>query len=216
LVAFLIFWANLLAHISDGGPSGGSSMERMFLITASNRVRLESRILQVLDHHMVPVQSFSSMRIGDQTRVTFMAELDDDGSRRTCDMLRRIRDVHSIDSFAYQAGFCRTLALFRVLCDQESRLPLLQVISSMGAQVIAVRPDWVAFQVIGSPQDIEGLRASLLPYGLVEAISAASTAVRNHTSQKTDHVVEAQTTGASNIPNISAGHSSETVYQISV
>lgn len=191
-------------------------MERMFLITASNTVRLESRILQVLDHHMVPVQSFSSMRIGDQTRVTFMAELDDDGSRRTCDMLRRIHDVQSIDSFAYQDGFCRTLALFRVLCDQESRLPLLQVISSMGAQVVAVRPDWVAFQIISSSQDIEGLRASLLPYGLVEAISAASTAVRNHAIQQAEKKADPPIAAASKIPSISARHSSETVYQISV
>jgi hypothetical protein len=86
----------------------------------------------------------------------------------------------------------------------------------MGAQVIAVRPDWVAFQIIGSPQDIEGLRASLLPYGLVEALSAASTAVRNQTSQKTGHQVESQMTDASKIRGISAGASSATVYQVSV
>lgn len=191
-------------------------MERMFLITASNRARVESRILQVLDHHMVPVESFSSMRLGDEARLTFMAKLDDEATRRTCDMLRRLHDVQSIDCFAYQDGFCRTLAMFRVLCDQESRLPLLQVISSMGAQVVAVRPHWIAFQIIGSAQDIEGLRASLLPYGLVEAISAASTAVRNHTSPKADHEVELPMTNASKIRSISAGHSSETVFQISV
>jgi acetolactate synthase-1/3 small subunit len=191
-------------------------MERMFLITASNRVRVESRILQVLDHHAVPVQSFSSMRIGDETRVTFMAELDEEAARRTCDLLRRLHDVQTIDNFAYQDGFRRTLALFRVLCDQDSRLPLLQVISSMGAQVIAVRPDWVAFQIIGSPEDIEGLRAGLLSYGLVEAISAASTAVRSHASQKTDHSAESPRTDTSKIRSISASHSSPTVYQISV
>ncbi len=191
-------------------------MERMFLITASNRVRVESRVLQVLDHHAVPVQSFSSMRLGDEARVTFMANLDDDGARRTCDMLRRLHEVQSIDCFAYHDGFCRTLAMFRILCDQESRLPLLQVISSMGAQVIAVRPDWVAFQIIGSPQDIEGLRASLLPYGLVEAISAASTAVRNHASQKSDHEVNSSITDASKFRSISAGHRSESVFQTSV
>jgi acetolactate synthase I/III small subunit len=191
-------------------------MERMFLITASNQVRVESRILQVLDHHAVPVQSFSSMRLGDETRVTFMAELDEEAARRTCDLLRRLHDVQAIDNFAYQDGFRRTLALFRVLCDQESRLPLLQVISSMGAQVIAVRPDWVAFQVIGSPEDIEGLRASLLSYGLVEAISAASTAVRNHASQKTDHAAESPRTETSKIRSISAAHPSTASYQISV
>lgn len=191
-------------------------MERMFLITASNRPRLESRILQVLDHHAVPVESFSSMRLGDEARVTFMAELDDDSARRTCDLLRRLHDVHSIDCFAYQDGFCRTLAMFRILCDQESRLPLLQVISSMGAQVVAVRPDWVAFQIIGSPQDIEGLRASLLPYGLVEAISAASTAVRNHASQIADHELEPSMKDGSKIRSVSAAFSSAKVYQASV
>jgi acetolactate synthase small subunit len=191
-------------------------MERMFLITASNRTRVESRILQVLDHHAVPVESFSSMRLGDEARVTFMAKLDDEGARRTCDLLRRLHDVHSIDCFAYQDGFCRTFAMFRILCDQESRLPLLQVISSMGAQVVAVRPDWVAFQIIGSPHDIEGLRASLLPYGLVEAISAASTAVRNRASQTADRELEALATDASKIRNTSAPHSSTKVYQVSV
>ncbi|MES2220716.1 MAG: hypothetical protein V4587_07090 [Acidobacteriota bacterium] len=183
-------------------------MQRMFLLTASNRVRVESRILQVLDHHAVPVESFSSMRLGEEARVTFMAELDDSDARRTCDMLRRLHDVHSIDCFPYQDGFCRTLAMFRILCDQESRLPLLQVISSMGAQVVAVRPDWVAFQVIGSAQDIEGLRASLLPYGLVEAISAASTAVRNHPGQAPDRELVAPTTDVSRIRSVSAAHAS--------
>jgi acetolactate synthase-1/3 small subunit len=191
-------------------------MERMFLITASNRVRVESRILQVLDHHAVPVESFSSMRLGDEARVTFMAELDENAAQRTCDMLRRLQDVHSIDCFARQDAFCRTLAMFRILCDQESRLPLLQVISSMGAQVVAVRPDWVAFQIIGSPQDIEGLRASLLPYGVVEAISAASTAVRNQTSETSHRDVDPPMTDTSKIRSISAGHSSEAVYQILV
>ena len=191
-------------------------MKRMFLLTASNRVRVESRILQVLDHHMVPVESFSSMRLGNEARVTFMAELDDEAAQRTCNMLRRLQDVHSIDCFAYQDGFCRTLAMFRILCDQESRLPLLQVISSMGAQVVAVRPDWVAFQVIGSAQDIEGLRASLLPYGLVEAISAASTAVRNYTSQTADREVESPMKNTSKIRSISADSSSMPVYRISV
>lgn len=190
-------------------------MQRMFLITTSNRVRIESRILQVLDHHAVPLESFSCIRLGDEARVTFMAALDDQDARRTCDMLRRLQDVHSIDCFEYQDGFCRTLALFRILCDQESRLPLLQVISSMGAQVVAVRPNWVAFQIIGSAQDIEGLRASLLPYGLVEAISAASTAVRNHASQTADHELEPPATKASKIRSISAGRSAAT-FQVSV
>jgi acetolactate synthase small subunit len=153
-------------------------MEWMFLITACNRARVESRIFQVLDHHMITALSFSSTRAGSETRVSFTAEMDRAGAVRTSDLLRKLADVQFVDSFSNNDGLCRTLALFKVLCDQESRLPLLQVISSLGAQVVSIRPEWVAFQIIGTMQDIEGLRESLLPYGLVEAISIASAIVR--------------------------------------
>ncbi|MEO6828659.1 MAG: hypothetical protein ABI164_02540 [Acidobacteriaceae bacterium] len=139
---------------------------------------MESRILQVLDHHMISARSFASVRAGNEIRVSFMAEVDPATAIRTSDLLRKLQDVQFVDSFASQDGLCRTLALFKVLCDQESRLPLLQVISSLGAQVVSIRPEWVAFQIIGTMQDIEGLRESLLPYGLVEAISVASAVVR--------------------------------------
>lgn len=157
-------------------------MEWMFLITACNRGRVESRILQVLDHHSVSVQSFAAMRVGNEIRVSFIAEIDKADAILTTDRLRKLQDVQCVDSFANKDGLCRTLALFKVLCDQESRLPLLQVISSLGAQVVAVRPDWVAFQIIGTLPDIEGLHASLLPYGLVEAVSVASAVVRKESS----------------------------------
>ncbi len=159
-------------------------MEWMFLVTASHRTRVESRVLQVLEHHMVSLQSFSSVRVAGQIRVTFIAEIDNAGAVRTSDLLRKLQDVQSVDSFVHNDGLCRTLALFKVLCDHESRLPLLQVISSLGAQVVAVRPDWVTFQIVGTLQDIEGLHASLLPYGLVEAMSVASAvAKRESTAQ---------------------------------
>ncbi len=153
-------------------------MEWMFLVTACNRARVESRIFQVLDHHMVSVQSFASMRVGNELRVSFKAEINRHDAVRASDLLRKLQDVRHVDSFANQDGLCQTLALIKVLCDQESRLPLLQVISSLGAEVVSIRPEWVTFQIVGTLQDIEGLRRSLLPYGLVEAISVASAVVR--------------------------------------
>ncbi len=153
-------------------------MEAMFLVTACNRARVESRIFQVLDHQMVSVQSFASMRVEDEIRVSFTAQVDQRSAMRISDLLRRLQDVRCVDSFAHQDGLCRTVALIKVLCDQESRLPLLQVISSLSAEVVSIRPDWVAFQIVGTLQDIEGLRRSLLPYGVVEAISVASAIVR--------------------------------------
>jgi hypothetical protein len=70
--------------------------------------------------------------------------------------------------------------------------------------------------MIGSPHDIEGLRASLLPYGVVEAISAASTAVRNNTAQQSNDDTEPPTPSTAKIRSMSAGHSSASVYELSV
>ncbi len=160
-------------------------MEWMFLVTASNCARVESRLLQVLDHHMVSPHSFASVRTGNEARVSFIAEADQGSAIRIGNLLRKLHDVQSVDFFANQDGLCRTLALFRILCDQESRLPLLQVIASLGAHVVAVRPDSVVFQIIGTLKDIEGLRYSLMPYGLLEAISVASAVVRKEPASAT-------------------------------
>ena len=154
-------------------------MEWMFLVTACNRARVESRILQVLDHRRLSARMFTSLRSGDEIRIAFTAETDASAAIRTGGLLRKLPDVHNVDAFPARDGLSRTLALFKVLCDQESRLPLLQVISSLGAQVVSLRPKWVAFQIIGTMQDIEYLRESLLPYGLVEAVSVVSAIVRN-------------------------------------
>lgn len=154
-------------------------MERVFSIKALNRIRVESRILQVLDHHAVSIESFSSTRIGDERHIAFMSDLDDQNALRTCDLLRRLQDVQSIDSFPCHDGICRTMTLLRISCDEESRLPMLQTAASLGAKVVAAERNWIALQAIGSVKEIDALRDRLLPHGSVETISAASAAVRN-------------------------------------
>ncbi|MGC1780940.1 MAG: hypothetical protein WA708_00305 [Acidobacteriaceae bacterium] len=166
-------------------------MEWMFLVASRNRARVEARVLQVLEHHVTCLQSFAAMRIGNEVRITFVVDAEPGGAIRTRELLNKLQDVDSVDSFPMADGICQTLALFKVLCDQESRLPLLQVISSVGAQVVAMRPDSVAFQVVGTPQDIEGLQASLLPYGLVDAVSVASAAVRKQSSSRVSDNISA-------------------------
>lgn len=154
-------------------------MEWMFILTAFNRPRVESRLLQVLDSHAIVLQSFSAIRSGGELHVSFLSPLDRAAALRTAHLLRKLHDVQSIDVFESANGLCRTLALFRVLCDQESRLPLLQVIGSLDAKVVvAIRPDSVTFQIVGTLADIESLRSSLMPYGIVEAMSVASAIVR--------------------------------------
>jgi acetolactate synthase small subunit len=134
--------------------------------------------LQVLDQHLVSLRSFAAMRMGNEIRITFLVDVEQGAALRTRELLAKLQDIQCVDCFAASDGICQTLAVFKVLCDHESRLPLLQIISSLNAQVLAIRADFVAFQLVGSPQDIEGLHASLLPYGLVEAVSVASTALR--------------------------------------
>lgn len=157
-------------------------MEWIFLITAARRERVDSRILQSLENHRVPLTSYSSARVGDELRISFIVECGEAGAVRTADLLRRVHDIHSMEWFPREQGASQTLALFKVLCDQESRLPLLQVISSLGAQVMSVRPEFLTFQILAATHDIHGLRESLLPYCVVESISVATAMVRKETA----------------------------------
>ncbi len=72
-------------------------MEWIFLVTALNRARVESRLLQVLDHHAVPLRSFASIRTGEETRIRFIAELDRPAATRTADLLRKLHDIQTVE-----------------------------------------------------------------------------------------------------------------------
>ena len=61
--------------------------------------------------------------------------------------------------------------LVRILCNITDRSEILHFIQALGAHAIMVRRMWVAREVVGSLEEIEGAVRSARGYGIVDVVS---------------------------------------------
>jgi acetolactate synthase small subunit len=81
--------------------------------------------------------------------------------------------MESVKVVPETAAIERSIALFRILCDMTGRSEILQFITAINARAVMVRPLWVAFEMVGTPQEIEGVYQSALAYGIVDIVSSS-------------------------------------------
>ncbi len=165
-------------------------MQWMFLLRSAYQHRVESRVLQILDHHMVELESFSSMRMAHDIWITLVLRAEQVQANRIRGLFGRLQNIKRLHMFCQEETITRTTAVIKVWCDQESRLPILQVLSSVNARTLTVRPLWMAFEVTDSSAALANLYEVLCPYGIIESLSAASLVV--HTDANTSEDEEAE------------------------
>ena len=88
-------------------------------------------------------------------------------------LLRKIHGMESARVAPETATIQRMIALFRILCDMTDRAEVLHFITALNARAIMVRPLWVAFEMVGTPQEIEGVYQSAVAYGIVDVVSSS-------------------------------------------
>ena len=135
--------------------------------------RMEARVLQVLDRVQATIVSLSSVKLDGRIFLSGIVDADETQADRLERLMRRIHGVESAKAVPEAASVKRTIALFRILCDMTERAEVLQFITALNARAIMVRPLWVAFQVVGSPQEIEGVYQSARAYGIVDIVSSS-------------------------------------------
>jgi acetolactate synthase small subunit len=165
-------------------------MQWSFLLRSAYQPRVESRILQVLDHHMLKMESFSSMRMAHDIWITFVLRAEQTQVTRIYGLFGKLQNIKRLHMFCQEEAITRTTAVIKVWCDQESRLPIIQVLSSINARTLTVRPLWMAFEVTDSSAALANLYEVLCPYGIIESLSAASLVV--HTDANTSEDEEAE------------------------
>src|SRR5271154_5639073 len=69
----------------------------------------------------------------------------------------------------------RFAALTRVRCDVTDRSEFLDFIAAIRTRTVMTRPFWIVFEVLGTPQEVEGIYQATRPYGMIDLVSAAST-----------------------------------------
>lgn len=135
--------------------------------------RMPARVLQVFDRMQVPVDSISSSRLDGRIFLTCVAEADDLQAARLEALLHKIEGMESVRRLAESAANPRQIALFRILCDITDRADVLHFITALNARTLAIRPRWVAFELVGAPHEIEGVYQSAQGYGIVDLVSSS-------------------------------------------
>jgi acetolactate synthase small subunit len=151
---------------------GGKAMRWCFWTKMEELGRMESRVLQVLDRLQAEVVTLSSTRLDGRIFVSCLLEAEERQAARIEALLRKIHGMLTVKVVPAVAATRRMIALFRILCDITGRAEVLQFVGALKARAVTIRPLWVAFEMVGTPEEIEGVYQSALGYGIVDVVSA--------------------------------------------
>jgi acetolactate synthase small subunit len=171
-------------------------MQWMLLLKSAYRPRVESTILQVLDHFTVDMESFSSMRMAHDLWITLVFRTEQVQAERIRGRLGKLQDIKNLQIYRGEQAILQTNAVIKIWYDQESRLPILQLLSSIEAHVLAMTSFWMAFQISGPLDRLNALHDVLYPYGIIESFSAASLLPHTGTDSPEDQGAEFNVVGA--------------------
>jgi acetolactate synthase small subunit len=135
--------------------------------------RMEARVMQLLDRLQVTVVTLSSAKLDDHIFLSGVMDAEEKQAGRIESLLRKIHGMESARVAPETATIQRMIALFRILCDMTDRAEVLHFITALHARAVMVRPLWVAFEVVGTPQEIEGVYQSVIAYGIVDVVSSS-------------------------------------------
>ena len=114
------------------------------------------------------------MRMAHDLWITLVFRTEQVQTERIRGRLGKLQDIKHIRIYRGEQAILQTTAVIKIWCDQESPLPILQILSSIEARVRAMTSFWMAFE-ISSPHDrLNALHDVLYPYGIIESFSAAS------------------------------------------
>ncbi len=113
-------------------------------------------------------------KLDDQLMFSFSVEGDEKQARSAKSLMWKIHGMRTVTVLPEEAAMLRMHALFRLRCDISERGGLLHFINALDARLLMIRPLWVAFEVVGTPSEVEGIYQSALGYGLVDQVSSSS------------------------------------------
>lgn len=136
--------------------------------------RMEERVMQVLDRTQATVVTISSARLDGRIFLSGVIDAEEEQASRIDALLRKIHGMASVKVLPATHTTVRMIAFIRILCNITDRAEILHFISAVHARMVMIRPMWLAFELIGTPQEIEGVYQSALGYGVVDLLSSSS------------------------------------------
>jgi acetolactate synthase small subunit len=148
--------------------------------------RMEARVMQVLDRLQAKVVTLSSTKLDGRIFLSCVVDAEERQAERIQALLKKVHGMYSVKVQPETDTTHRMIALFRILVDISDRAEVLHFINSIGARGVMVRPSWVAFEMVGIPQEIEGIYQSLIGYGIVDLVSSSCVSITHNREPSID------------------------------
>lgn len=111
------------------------------------------------------------------SRMTFQVAADRDMALRIEANLYKMVNVLSIEDITETARVVRDLALIKVQVVPERRGDVLNLVQIFRARAVDVSPETVTVEITGDQGKIQGMVASLEPFGIVEMVQTGTVAM---------------------------------------
>ena len=151
-------------------------MNWLYLITAFNQPRVQSRIMQILDKQAVRVEAFASVRMGDEIHISIL------GDSGVCDWTRLKALMHGVEEVLEirvmqpedAAGIGRKQ--FSIACERERQSFLVKALGALGVAIVCVSRSCVVFEAPVDEKEMARLHAICRRHWSIEELPAGSSA----------------------------------------
>lgn len=102
------------------------------------------------------------------SRLTIVAEGDDNNVEHLIRYIETIVDVIQVDNLSSIPAITRDLAMVKVNTNNENRLDVLKLVETYRARIVDVSDRSVIIEILDSEENIEAFVSDLRPMGIIE------------------------------------------------
>ena len=111
------------------------------------------------------------------SRYTIVVNLEEDRVRKLCTSLEKQVDVYVVIYYPAEEIVFQELALIKVATKDLGVRPDQRVIMNHHARVIAIEPDYMIVEKVGTAEQIHELYEDLIQYGVLEFVQSGRVAI---------------------------------------
>lgn len=157
-------------------------MKQEFTITiyTENQVGLLNRIAIILTRRKINIESMntSPSEYPDIFRFTVVINETEDNVRKVVRQFEKQVEVLKAYYHTNEQIVWREIALYKVPTNEVAEKVIVErLLSAYGAKAVAIRSDYVVFEVTGHREETSKLIDVLAPYGLIEFVRSARVAI---------------------------------------
>ena len=124
------------------------------------------------------------------SRFTIVARMSEGQVERLCVSIEKQIDVYAVMFYSNDKIVAQELALFKVATKDLGVKPDQRVIMNHHARVIAIEPDYMIVEKVGTTEQIEDLYNDLVQYGILEFVQSGRVAIAKPMKELRDVLTE--------------------------